>query len=102
LGSKANIDIKALNRAIKSLKLQIIKQETDFSENCQIAEQHQKLWVTTAEKLTEQYREERAKNIKLVTQAKQMGILDVHGMPSSNQLTEDLRSEGIACIEKVP
>jgi len=58
--------------------------------------------VQTAEELAEQFKNERAKNIKLVQQAKQMGLLDVHGMPVQNQLTQDLRREGISCIEKVP
>ena len=40
--------------------------------------------MQTAEELAEQFKNERAKNIKLVQQAKQMGLLDVHGMPVQN------------------
>ena len=58
--------------------------------------------MKTAEELSDSFKDERARNIKLVAQAKQMGLLDVHGHPVQNQLTDDLRSEGISCIERVP
>lgn len=79
-----------------------MRAEEDFAKACQEVAQQQQTWVETAESLTAQYKEEWARNIKLVTQAKQMGLLDVHGMPVQSQLTEDLRREGISCIEKVP
>lgn len=31
-----------------------------------------------------------------------MGLLDVHGQPVQSQLTHDLRTHGIQCIEQVP
>ena len=79
--TKSNVDPKALDRALRSLKLQIVSHESDFTSSCQQIAQHQQQWVKTAESLSTDFKDERAKNIKLVAQAKQMGLLDVHGMP---------------------
>lgn len=64
--TKANINSKALDRVLKSLKLQIIKQEQDFSDFASQINSHQKEWIACAEQLSAEYKDERAKNIKLV------------------------------------
>jgi hypothetical protein len=65
--TKANVNPKILDRVLKSVKLQIIQQEQDFSKSAQSIASHQQEWIACAELLSAQYKEERAKNIKLVS-----------------------------------
>ena len=80
----------------------------EFGRSSEAIEVEQQKWVVLAEKMTGEYETMKAENKELIKQAKAMGLITKNGASKdgkatmSSQLAEDLKDQGIECIEKVP
>ena len=74
---------------------------TDFMQKAEDSEASQKRWVEFSQQLNDDYLRLKSENNALKKQAQSLGLLNEDGYTYS-ELSKDLQSQGIQCLENIP
>eukprot|EP00347_Sterkiella_histriomuscorum_P009030 403342797 len=96
-----NCNSKMLKRNIRAAQVHTHQQMNEFTIKSQQIDQQQKQWIEFSLRLNDEYLKVKNETQNLKKQAHKLGLLSEDGFGFS-ELSKDLQSQGMACLDKIP
>ncbi|CDW82395.1 UNKNOWN [Stylonychia lemnae] len=96
-----NCNHKMLKRNIRATNVHMHQLMNEFIQKSESINKQQKSWVEFSTNLNDEYLKAKNENAQFRSKAKQLGLLTEDGYGFS-ELSRDLQSQGIQCIERIP